>query len=361
VIVVVVISVGFAVELNNFLPANSVTTTGSSNSSSQSGSTSTVTGTLGTTPGNCPSATNQTSEGYRLALYAPSTVTAGQTVCINTSFMNISNQSDLAPKSEYVVVRNSPSGAPSYIFLQTTCFYSGGTSSFGPDSLGWNCSVSWNTAKSYDGLVATNGLYTVWAVVTYSWEATPIFAVGDINVRSTGNESTTSTSQTATQPVNGSSGVPTCTFLNGQTHVLFPPLQQSGPIYLKVITSQGTLTNGTVFAAHQASASDSQGSADYCISLSADTNSTGFMQISDTGAVETNGLPLGGAYNFTVRAGYQGETFQVAVPQIVVQPNAITYITISIASGEVVELTVACEPGNACSSATATISGSGVG
>jgi hypothetical protein len=117
-----------------------------------------------------------------------------------------------------------------------------------------------------------------------------------------------------------------------------------------------------VFATHQSSASNNRGSADYCISLSGDTNSTGFMQISDTGALYSggDGLPLGGAYNFTVAAGYGGKSFQVAIPQIVVHSGVITYITISVPSDEVTQVTVACQ-GGGCSSATATFHGSGGG
>jgi hypothetical protein len=177
-----------------------------------------------------------------------------------------------------------------------------------------------------------------------------------------GSQSTTSsTSRTSTELVNGS-GVPTCTFLNGQTHVLFSPLQQSGPVYLKVVTNQGAVVrNGTVFTTHQYSASDSQGSDDYCILLSADSNSTGYMQISDTGAALEGGLPLGGAYNFTVTTEYDGHSFQVPIPQIVVHSRVITYITVSIPSGEVTEVTVDCSQSSVCVSSTATITGPGGG
>lgn len=350
-------SVGFAIELNNFLPAN--TTSSTSGIVTQTEST-TVTGTAGSGPGNCPAATNRTLDGYRLALYTPLIANAGDDVCIFTSFTNLSNQSVSPPTGEVLTVRNSTFSA---VFLQATCLYSGASTGFGPSSPAWDCSTHWNTAVAYNGLVATKGSYSVWVTVNYSWEATPAFVVGMLNLRSTaGNQSTTSTSHSATQRVNGS-GVPTCVFLNSQIHVLFPPLQQSGPVYLKVVTDQGSLVrNGTVFATHQSSASSNRGSADYCISLSGDTNSTGFMQISDTGALYSggDGLPLGGAYNFTVTTGYDGKSFQVAVPQIVVHSGVITYVTISVPSDEVTEVTVACQ-GSSCSSATVTITSSGRG
>jgi hypothetical protein len=73
---------------------------------------------------------------------------------------------------------------------------------------------------------------------------------------------------------------PTCTWPNGDRHVLWTPMNSSlsatGSIYLRVVTDQGraTVTSGMVYATHRISTSDWLGSVDYCESLSSDTNAT---------------------------------------------------------------------------------------
>jgi hypothetical protein len=148
--------------------------------------------------------------------------------------------------------------------------------------------------------------------------------------------------------------IPTCVFLNGDIHVAYPPLQ-SGPIYLKVVTDQGSIVkNGTVYASQRLSLSDWQGSADYCLAISYDTNSTGYMQVGAPADVMPGGDGLSlsaGVYNYTVIAQYgANQSIRVAIPDIVVQPNMTTYITISIPSGEVT--TVTCGQGNGCATTT---------
>jgi hypothetical protein len=344
VVLVTVIAVAFAFELNNYLPANSSVTTGS-------------TGIVGSQlpPTGCTAENTRIAEGYRLDLYtSPIVVTAGESVCIYTDFSNVSNQSASFPVSEYVLIRN----ATAAIFLQSYCAIPADHGVFGQNSSGWACSLTWNTTNGYNGLIATAGTYSLTAYVDYSWEAVPLFTGTFLSVRGTASGANTSTTIRSASTIANGTGAPTCTFLNGQGHVLFPPLQQSGPIYLRVVTTQGTVvTNGTVFATHMLSPSDSLGSADYCMLLASDTNATGYMQVSDSGAVTLggDGLPLGGAYNFTVRAGYgRSQPLQVAIPEIVVQPNTITYITISVPSGEVTTVTTTCSPGNGCATATTT-------
>jgi hypothetical protein len=78
------------------------------------------------------------------------------------------------------------------------------------------------------------------------------------------------------------------------------------------------------------------------------------MQVGDSADVMPggNGLPLSaGVYNYTVIAQYgANQSSRVAIPDIVVQPNMTTYITISIPSGEVT--TVTCGQGNSCTTTT---------
>jgi len=156
--------------------------------------------------------------------------------------------------------------------------------------------------------------------------------------------------------------VPTCVFLNGDVHVAYPPLQ-SGPIFLKVITDQGSVvTNGTVYASHRLSSSVWHGSGDYCLAMSFDTSPSGFMQAADPAVMIDggNGLPIGGVYNYTVTAGYgANQTFKVTIPDIVVLPNTTTYVTISIPSGEVTTVTLTCDQANNCTQSTSTSSAKG--
>ncbi len=145
-----------------------------------------------------------------------------------------------------------------------------------------------------------------------------------------------------------------CTYLDGLRHYLQTPLPR-GPIYMRVITDQGAIvTNGTVFASNRAGVTDWQGSDNYCVYLSADTNATGFMQVTETL------FGQGGVYNFTVVANYgANQSARVAIPDIVVQPHTVSYLTVSIPSGQVTMVTVTCNPGEACSTATATSSKGG--
>jgi len=162
-----------------------------------------------------------------------------------------------------------------------------------------------------------------------------------------------------------------CTFVNGDGHVSWTPLQ-SGPIYVKVITDQGVIVNnGTVFMTHSANYSNphiNNGevhliSADYCLSLSSVSNTTGFIQVADPGAVTDggDGLNLTGYYNFTVSAAYgANRPLQIVVPQLFdATSNATIYITISVPSGEVTIVTIACSQANACTQSTTTSSAKG--
>lgn len=151
--------------------------------------------------------------------------------------------------------------------------------------------------------------------------------------------------------------IPTCVFLNGDVHVAYPPLQ-SGPIFLKVVTDKaGTIVrNGTVYASHRLSLSSWQGSADYCLALSYDTNSTGYMDIADPTVGMPGGMPVEGVYNYTLVAQYgQNQSFRIVIPDIVVQPNVTTYLTASVPSGQVTVTTVTCsQTGGSCTESTST-------
>ncbi len=169
-----------------------------------------------------------------------------------------------------------------------------------------------------------------------------------------------------TSPSTTIHNIPTCVFLNGDVHVAYPPVQ-SGPIFLKVVTDQGSaVTNGTVYGSQRGSLTDWQGSSFYCLAMSYDTNSTGFMQVGDPADVMPGGPGglYGGVYNYTVIADYgANQSSRVAIPDIVVQPNATVYITISIPSGRVTTVTVTtettCNQGNSCTTTTVTSSSKG--
>jgi hypothetical protein len=156
--------------------------------------------------------------------------------------------------------------------------------------------------------------------------------------------------------------IPTCMFLNGDVHVAYPPLQ-SGPIFLRIVTDKGgsLVTNGTVYASHRLSISNWQGSADYCLALSYDTNSTGFMDIADATVGMPGGMPAGGVYNYTLVAQYgANQSSRIVIPDIVVQPNMTTYLTVSVPSGQVSVTTVTCnQAGGGCTESTSTSTAKG--
>jgi len=156
--------------------------------------------------------------------------------------------------------------------------------------------------------------------------------------------------------------IPTCVFLNGDIHVAYPPLQ-SGPIFLRVVTDQGgaLVKNGTVYASHRLSVSDWQGSADYCLALSYDTNSTGYMDIADATVGMPGGMPVGGVYNYTLVAQYgANQSSRIVIPDIVVQSNMTTYLTVSVPSGQVTVTTVTCnQAGVSCTESTSTSTAKG--
>jgi hypothetical protein len=155
--------------------------------------------------------------------------------------------------------------------------------------------------------------------------------------------------------------IPTCVFLNGDIHVAYPPLK-SGPIFLRVVTDQGAVvTNGTVYASHRLGVSDWQGSADYCLAMSYDTNSTGYMDIADATVGMAGGMPAGGVYNYTLAAQYgANQSSRIVIPDILVQSNVTTYLTVSIPSGQVTVTTVTCnQDGGSCTESTSTSTAKG--
>jgi len=141
-----------------------------------------------------------------------------------------------------------------------------------------------------------------------------------------------------------------CTYLDGTTHVLLTPLV-NGPINLLVVTDQGIpVSNGTIYASNRVNATNWQGSNNYCLLLSSNPKPTGFPIV-----LTENDSRLGdGVYNFTVVANYGvNQTSRVVVPDIAIQPNTTVYITISVPSGQVTTVTVACSQ-NSCTQSTTT-------
>jgi len=145
----------------------------------------------------------------------------------------------------------------------------------------------------------------------------------------------------------------------GQIDTLLTPLNgpnsANGTVYLREVTDNGTVVNvGVVFVTHRISASDSQGSASYCEYLnggSTNFNATGFTQMTDHPGDGLPYTPQGGVYNFTVlTTAKNGEVALLATPDVMVQPGAVTYVTISVPSGNVT-ITV-CGQGSSCTTTT---------
>lgn len=155
----------------------------------------------------------------------------------------------------------------------------------------------------------------------------------------------------------GTTGVPNrwCTYLDGTTHVLVTSLR-GGPIYFNVITDQGIpVTNGTLYASNRVNLTSWWGSNNYCMLLSSNPNGRGFMQVTENDSRLGNGV-----YNFTLIATYgANQSFKITIPDIVVQPNTTSYLTISIPSGEITTVTMTCNQANSCTQSTSTSSAKG--
>jgi hypothetical protein len=360
VVIVLVVSVAFAFELNYFLPANVSTLQSTSTGSRTTASTVNGTSWFGNEapPTNCGNMTvgvHGWQDGYEIAVYVSSTPPGtrenplGGNVCIYTNFQNVDNKSTSLPSGESVavtnvaIVGNDTSEWSGIVFFRSECAvpasYSG---SFGPNSTGWNCSMIWNTGRPYNGILANTAWpdsYVANATVHLSNSSTVFDAPASFSFTA-GSAAMTTTTAASTNPT---------FYCGGPIFRLLTPVQ-NGSLYLKVVTDQGSVitNNGTVFVTHTAppTAGISGGTANHCLRL--EGNATGYLELA-----ANDSLPTVGSYNLTLFAGYgQGPGYQGTIPSFTVQPNTTVYVTISVPSGEVT--VVSCAQGSNCSTTTTT-------
>lgn len=341
-----VVSVAFAFELNSFLPANVATSTTQSTSISTPTPVLNVTSWFGTEspPVGCGNATTRggfVGEGWRDDVQS-SWPQRGGDACIYTYLQNTGNESASLPTNESLVVTSA--ATPGVVYFQSECVAPPSSGSFGANSSGWNCVALWNTANGYNAtdMVGASVPAEYQILVKIHFADSPL-------VISSGNNIYVELNTTATTASSASG--PSC---GGPDFKLLTPAQ-NGSIYLKVVTDQGsvitsngTVDNGTVFVTHTvpAASGHSGGKAGYCLHLNG--NGTGYMELA-----AKDGLSQTGSYNMTLSAGYnQGPGYEGTIPSFTVQPDTTVYVTVSVPSGVVT--VVSCASGNNCSTSTTT-------
>ena len=363
VVLVVIISVAFAFELNNYLPANSTSTTIGSKSTGTLNTSTLATGTFGSVTPPCPQKGRQIYNGYQLDYFlTPSNVTLGADVCIFTSLKNLDNASVALPRSENVTVVNN---STSDIVFQGGCTIPAQTLSFAANATIWNCGMTWDTANGYHGVVAAAGLYVVSFNVSISGQPT-VPVVRDL-LEVGGSQTTTSTSSGGGN--NGTISISThvivqcgvgsqCTTTTTTSTIAVTGScsisGEGGQVFVKVMTDEGSIVNnGTIQVTHVGPTVNGVlcGTANYNVPLN--PNATGYVQVS-----KSDGLPSAGSYNLTIIAGYGGTmTYASTITNVVISPLTTTYLTISIPSGEMIVSN--CYEENNCSMSTTTITSSG--
>lgn len=326
-ILAVTTAVAFGFALNNYLPTNS----GGSMGTSVFGADAPQTycgGSVHASGG---------SRGYGYSLDANTTWYGpfGGEVCIYTHLQNYGNESTSPPANETIVVTYPKN--PGVIYYKATCVAPPERGSFGPNSTGWNCVAIWNTANGYNGIRAspiigccTGADEFLMQIVVHLKDSTTINGGGAIYLALPNSTSTATTAPTYS--------------CGGPAFKRLTPTQ-GGPVYLKVVTNQGTVVNnnGTVFVTHMTP----DGTAHYCLPLP--LNATGYIELA-----ASDGLAQTGSYNMTLFAGYnQGPGYQASLPVFTVQQNATVYITVSVPSG-IVRIESCPQGGTDCATVTAT-------
>ena len=85
------------------------------------------------------------------------------------------------------------------------------------------------------------------------------------------------------------------------------------------------------------------------------------MDIADATVGMVGGMPVGGVYNYTLVAQYgANQSSRIVIPDIVVQSNVTTYLTVSVPSGQATVTTVTCnQDGGICTESTSTSTAKG--
>jgi hypothetical protein len=299
----------------------------------------------------------RSADGYRIDVYlsmipgVSGGVPLGSNLCIYTYLQNLDNNSTALPSVLSLYVTNVNSSDTSVwsgvIFSRSECAvpasYSG---SFGPNSTGWNCNVVWNTSQPYNGLLPNAARPDVWeANETIRLSNSSTFINAPYGLPASFKFTTASSPATTTTTTSTTAAY----YCGGPIFERVTPMQ-NGPLYLKVVTNQGSIitNNGTVFVTHIVPAANgiSGGTADYCLNLQG--NATGYLEL----AANDSLLPTG-SYNLTLFAGYnQGPGYQATIPPVTVQPNTTVYVTLSVPSGDVTMVT--CTQGSSSCATTTT-------
>jgi hypothetical protein len=354
--VTIAVSLGFA--LYNYVPNGP----GAVSSSSTTGATSNVASWVGSSeapPTNCGDLTNAGSglnnEGYNETTYATENVPFGGNVCIYTYVVNMSNETASLPTGESIQIKYA--NTPGVLYYEGECAPPPTLVSFGPNSPGWNCLMTWNTANGFNGTAAHPVVMGLSDPDEFQGEVylhmsnSATFAVGTVTVYLAQVTTTTSTTASSTT---------SRYHCGGPTFKLESPLQNgsnpAGNLFMRVVTDQGSVinfdtlpNNGTVFVTHTVPGGDNP-VPNYCIRL--EDNATGYMPLMVNG-------PLAGSYNVTIFAGYaNGPGYQGTIPSITVQPVERAYFTISVPSGTV---TVVECTGSTCTTTTTSATALGGG
>jgi hypothetical protein len=281
--------------------------------------------------------------GYSMIVNS-TTVPFGGKVCIYTHLQNHGNDSTSPPANETIVVTYAEN--PGVVYYKGSCIAPPNAEPFGPNSTGWNCVAIWDTSNGYNGIRASPIIsccvganeFLMQILVHLRDSSTTVGGGGTIYL-ALSNSTTTTTTTTPSY---------SC---GGPTFKRLTPTQ-GGPIYLKIVTDQGSAVpdNGTVFVTH----AGPKGTANYCLGLP--FNATGYV-----GLAASDGLAQTGSYNMSLFAGYnQGPGYQGTLPAFTVQPNTTVYVTVSVPSGTVT-IESCPQGGNSCTTTTATATTIGSG
>jgi hypothetical protein len=119
----------------------------------------------------------------------------------------------------------------------------------------------------------------------------------------------------------------------GPPNACIPPGGEGGPVFLRVISSQGAVKNGTIEVTQDAG---NCGSATYEMPLA--PNATGFVELPDNPPI-----PDIGSYSISLMATYgANKIYSTNVSEIELEPLFAIVVTISIPSGGVTVVNSGC-------------------
>jgi hypothetical protein len=344
-ILALVIVFGLAFELNTLVPSNTTGTMSTSTGTSTVSSAPSVTSWFGSEqlPTNCGDMTwggGGAGYGYNETTYHSQNVQFGGDVCIYTYFQNLSNQSTALPTNENVTITYA--NTPGIVYYENECVAPPYSGSFGPNSPGWNCIMTWDSANGYNGTSAHPVIVGLSEPDEFLGQ---VAIVGQSSLVGGGGFTVYFASETST-----TSSVASGNYCGTPPYGVLTPTQ-GGPVYLKVVTDQGaTIANGSVLVTHTGAMADGMVNVtSYCLRLG-DGNATGYIPLTVNGS----GVSSIGPYNLTLVAGYgQGAGYQAVLSNLIVQPNSTVYATISVPSGKVTIVT--CTAASGCATTTTTV------